>query len=214
MLSAYGSGDPYLSFAVYAGAVPPGATKEQYPRERALFKTTILGTQYLIGANGLGYKLGITLQEAEDLLEHHHRIFPRFWLWSDAVSDYGQLHGELTAAFGWRMRVSPATSLRTLRNFPMQANGAEMLRLGCILTADAGIPVLAPIHDAVLIEASEPEIEHAVSVTKSAMQKASEMVLAGFPLRTEARIIRPPNRLLEERGIATWNWMLESLKPV
>jgi hypothetical protein len=53
MQSAYISGDPYLSFAKHAGAVPADATKESHPRERALFKTTILGTQYLIGPNGL-----------------------------------------------------------------------------------------------------------------------------------------------------------------
>ena len=214
MQSAYISGDPYLSFAKHARAVPADATKESHPRERALFKTTILGTQYLIGPNGLGYKLGITLQEAEDLLEYHHRIFRQFWAWSDAVSDYGQLFGKLTAAFGWAMRVSPATSLRTLRNFPMQANGAEMLRLACIFAVEAGVSILAPVHDAVLIESDEQEIDHAVSLTQAAMQRASKMVLAGFPLRSEKRIIRHPERLHAEKlGGTMWRWIMESIEP-
>jgi DNA polymerase I len=38
-----------------------------------------------------------------------------------------------------------------LRNFPAQANAAEMLRLACCLTTEAGIEVCAPVHDAMLI---------------------------------------------------------------
>jgi hypothetical protein len=213
MQNAYLSGDCYLSFAKYAGAVPEHATKESHPQERALFKTTILGTQYLIGANGLACRLGITLQEAEDLLDHHHRIFSRFWLWSDAVSDYGQLMGELTAVFGWRIH-SSAESVRTIRNFPMQANGSEMLRLGSVFAMQAGVSIIALIHDAILIEAYEPEIEHAVALTETAMRRASELVLAGFKLRTEARIIRHPDRFDEERGRTMWHWITEHLLDV
>jgi DNA polymerase-1 len=214
MQEAYNSDDPYLAFAKFAAAVPEHATKESHPRERSQFKTTVLGVQYLIGPNGLACRLGVTLQEAEDLLDHHRRIFRRFWEWSDAVSDHGQLYGELTAAFGWGMRVSPDASLRTLRNFPMQANAAEMFRLGCIFATDAGVSIVAPVHDAVLIESDLTEIEHAVSLTQSAMQRASEMVLAGFPLRTEARIIRPPERFFEERGAAMWGWMQDALSSI
>jgi DNA polymerase I-like protein with 3'-5' exonuclease and polymerase domains len=85
MQAAYNSGDCYLEFAKLAGAVPEDATKESHPRERALFKRTALGLQYSIGANGLALQLGVTLPEAEDLREHHQRVFPRFWEWSDAA---------------------------------------------------------------------------------------------------------------------------------
>jgi hypothetical protein len=212
MQSAYNSGDPNLSFAKFAGVVPDDATKDSHPRERALFKTTVLGTQYLIGCHSLASRLGSTLQEAQDLLDHHRRIFRRFWEWSDAVADYGQLYGDLTAAFGWRMRIPPDASLRTLQNFPMQANGAEMLRLACIFTTDAGVSVIAPVHDALLIEVDLPEIESAVSLTRSAMQRASEMVLAGFALRTEVQIIRPPQRFQDPRGATMWAWLKSALK--
>ena len=174
----------------------------------------MLGTQYLIGPNGLACRLRITLSEAEDLLDHHRRIFRRFWEWSDGVSDYGQLHGELTATFGWRLYISPATSLRTLRNFPMQTNGAEMLRIACIYAVKAGISVIAPVHDAILIEAPEPEIGHAVSVAESAMRRASEIVLDGFPLRTEHRVTQAPDRYPEERGREMWAWMTDALATV
>ena len=38
-------------------------------------------------------------------------------------------------------------------NFPMQANGAEMMRMAAIAATEAGIEVCCPIHDAFLIAA-------------------------------------------------------------
>jgi hypothetical protein len=61
------------------------------------------------------------------------------------------LHGTLHTVFGWCVHVGEAANPRSLRNFPMQANGAEMLRLACCLATECGIEVCAPIHDAVLI---------------------------------------------------------------
>ena len=46
MMEAYRSGDPYLTTARLAGAVPSGATKETHKRERDLFKVTTLAVSY------------------------------------------------------------------------------------------------------------------------------------------------------------------------
>jgi hypothetical protein len=211
MQAAYRSGDPYLAFAKFAGSVPENGTKESHPRERGLFKTTTLGVQYQIGVHRLASNLGVSLREAEDLLEYHHRIFSTFWRWSDAVNDYGQIFGEIVAALGWKLQLSPSTSVRTLRNFPMQANGSEMLRTACIYAARAGVEIIAPVHDAVLIEADDADIEAAVRETRRAMKRASEVILAGFALETDASIYHYPERFRDERGTQMWGWMLDSL---
>jgi hypothetical protein len=44
MIEAYATGDPYLTFAKQAGAVPPDVTKQSHPKER--FKVCSLGVQY------------------------------------------------------------------------------------------------------------------------------------------------------------------------
>jgi DNA polymerase-1 len=46
-----------------------------------------------------------------------------------------------------------------LRNYPCQANGAEMLRLACCLGTERGIEICAPVHDAVLIFAPIDRLE-------------------------------------------------------
>ena len=69
-----------------------------------------------------------------------------------SVADSGQ-------TFGWQIHTRDELNDRSLRNFPMQANGAEMLRIACILLTEAGIRVCAPVHDALLIEAPLDELD-------------------------------------------------------
>ena len=211
MLRAYESGDPYISFAQLAGAVPAGATEESHPRERNLFKQVVLATQYQQGANELALRIGSTLHEAEDLLSYHYRIFGTFWTWSDGVCDYAQLRGTLTDTFGWQLHYTPSTTIRTLRNWPMQTNGAAMLRLACILLAKSGVSVIAPVHDAILLECDERDVEQSVYLTREAMRRASAVVLTGFNLRSKINVIRQGDRFPEHRGIGIWNLLQDRL---
>ena len=88
----------------------------------------------------------------------------------------------------------------------MQANGAEMLRIACILMTEAGIRVCAPVHDAVLIEAPLEELEARVQQAQDLMSESSRQVLGGFALTTDADIYRYPERYRdEERGRAFWD---------
>lgn len=166
-----------------------------------------------MGPNSLAYRLGTTLPAARHLLAQYRRVYSRFCEWSDAVCDYAQIYGQLTATFGWRLHFTDGTKIRTLRNFPMQSNGAEMMRLACIYTAAAGVSLVAPVHDALCIEAAGDEIEHAVQLTQRAMRKASEIVLEGFSLRSKAqRVIRYPEHFPESRGAAMWSWVQDQCK--
>lgn len=86
----------------------------------------------------------------------------------------------------------------------MQANGAEMMRLAVQFAHEKGIKVCAPIHDALLIEADESEIDQAVAATQEAMTVASQVVLDGNSIRTDFKIIRYPERLGDDRGLKMW----------
>ena len=86
----------------------------------------------------------------------------------------------------------------------MQANGAEMLRVACILMVDAGIRVCAPVHDALLIEAPLDQLDRTVAEAQEIMRKASSIVLNGFELGSEAKLIVYPDRYMDERGIRMW----------
>ena len=114
------------------------------------------------------------------------------------------LRGYLETVFGWRVHVGPDANPRSLRNFPMQANGAEMMRLACCLATERGIVVCCPVHDALLVEGPAEDIDAVVSQTQRAMREASELALPGFPLRTDAKIVRHPDRYSDPRGERMW----------
>lgn len=204
MMSAYASGDPYLAFGKQAGRIPGHGTKATHGAVRELFKTCCLGVQYGMGDVSLALRLGAPPVVARDLLDLHHRTYPRFWRWSDAAVEHAMLLGHLRTVFGWTVHVGLNPNPRSLRNFPMQANGAEMLRLAACLATERGIGVCAPIHDALLIEAPTSEIEDAVHHTELAMAEASRIILGGFELRTESKIVRHPDRYVDPRGRLMW----------
>jgi hypothetical protein len=204
MLAAYISGDPYLAFAKQAGVIPPDGTKETHGSERELFKTTALAVLYGMEAQGLALRLDQPTIIARDLLRAHHETYRRFWRWSDVVVDHAKLTGELHTVFGWVLHGCCGANPRSLRNFQMQAHGAEMLRLACCLATERGIEVCAPVHDAVLIAAPIGEIEAAVAVTREAMAEASRIVLDGFEVRTDAKVTRYPQRFTDPRGRRMW----------
>ena len=52
----------------------------------------------------------------------------------------------------------------------------------------------APVHDAFLIEADTEDIAEAVIQMQQAMRRASEATLSGFPLRSDAYVVRYPDR--------------------
>jgi DNA polymerase family A len=204
MMDAYQSGDFYLTFAQMAGAAPPEATRATHDGVREQFKILSLGVLYGLTEHGIARRLSVPLCAGRLLLQQHKEVFRDFWRWSDLVEMQGMLGGTLQTVFGWRLHTSIGVNPRSVRNFPAQAHGAEMLRLACCLCTERGILVCAPIHDALMVEANLEDIVAVVEQTQAAMQEASELVLPDFPLRTEAKIVRYPERYVDPRGVRMW----------
>ena len=205
MQHAYRSDDFYMSLAITAGFAPPGATKASHPQVRERFKVCALGVLFGMTEEGLARRLGLSSLDARRLLDAHRQTFPAFWKWSDAVADHAMLTGSLRTVFGWTLHLDRQPNVRSLRNFPMQANGAEMMRLAHAELVRQGIQVCTPVHDAFLIEAPLDEIETVVERAQAIMRQASAIVLDGFEVRSEAQIVRYPQRFMEAKGVAMWN---------
>jgi hypothetical protein len=204
MMEAYQSGDFYLTFGKMAGVIPSDATKATHGRERDRFKTVSLGVLYGLSADGLARKLGEAPCRGRELLDLHRRTFRPFWDWSDAVEAEAMLTGRLRTVFGWTVRVGPDANPRSLRNFPMQGNGAEMMRVAACLATERGLCVCCPVHDAFLIESLADRIEADTAAMQAVMREASEAVLPGFPLKTDAKVVRHPDRFTDPRGERIW----------
>jgi DNA polymerase I-like protein with 3'-5' exonuclease and polymerase domains len=189
-----------------ARAVPEDATCETHEQQREQFKQCALGVQYGMGVRSLALRIAQSETMAHNLLRAHREAFPHFWRWSDRVVNHSMQHNELWTRFGWYIHVAGDVDAnpRSLRNFPMQANGAEMLRLACCYGTERGIEICAPVHDAVLICAPLDRLGEDIARMQAAMLKASKAVLAGFELGTDVHEVHHPNRYMDKRGVVTW----------
>jgi len=207
--AAYASGDPYLEFAKQAGAVPADATKKSHNAERELFKQCALAVGYGMEAKSLAQRIGKPEIVARDLLRSHRETYRKLWAWSDAAVDHAMLLNPLMTVFGWPIRIGSDPNPRSLRNFPCQANGAEMLRLAACFATEQGVEVCALIHDAVLIAAPLDRLDHDIERMTAAMAKASRVVLDGFELRTDVSVVRYPDRYRDPRGATMWQRVMQ-----
>jgi DNA polymerase-1 len=205
MLRAYQSGDPYLAFAKQAGAIPSEATKATHGSQRELFKQCALSIQYGIGPESLALRIGQPLCVARDLQRAHHETYKTCWRWSDSALDYAMLTGSLHTVFGWRIHVGETSNPRSLRNFVVQGNAAEMMRLAACLATERGVEVCCPIHDAFLICAPLDRLEADIATMCAAMAEASRIVLNGFELRVDVSVTKWPDRYMDPRGATMWD---------
>ena len=149
-----------------------------------------------MSAYGVAQAAKIHELEAKALLQKHRETYRKFWAWAENNKDRGLLGLNLETCFGWPIRVTSGdVKANTFLNWPMQAHGAEMMRIASILAVERGIQLCAPIHDALLIEAPTDQIDSEVVRLKECMSEASEAVLGdGKVCWVDADIVRYPDR--------------------
>jgi DNA polymerase-1 len=189
MWQDYLSGDPYVLLGKYSGLIKPEWTKETHPVEwdiqRGLCKNGVLGMNYGQQAEGLAQRLGVAVGTATTIIEACHARYSVYWAWIRNVVSEAFEDGFISTKFGWRKRVSTSSNPRALLNFPMQAHGAEMMRLSSCLVTESGIDVCCPVHDALLIYGQASQIKVLATVTQMLMGEASRDVLGeGFTIAT------------------------------
>jgi len=193
------------------------AQLQHYADVRDRYKVMLLAVQYAMQAETLAGRLGVSSFEAQEMLNQHHAQFAQYWAWSDDFVQHALQTGVMHTAFGWYCRTGITEfNERSIRNWMIQSAGADILRIACILGMRHGIKLLAPVHDAVLIEAPIEKIEADVALMQECMRRASRIVLnadaAGtHELRTDAKIIHYPDRYSDKRGEAIWERVLQLL---
>ncbi len=85
----------------------------------------------------------------------------------------------------WGAHVTPLSNPRAVRNWPVQAAGADIMRRAVIGLYDAGIDLRLTIHDAFLIRVPVAETEQQVAKAIAVLRRASALVLGGFELNVK-----------------------------
>ena len=114
------------------------------------------------------------------------------------------LDRRIESIFGWPLRITTSPNKRTLYNFPMQADGAEMLRLAAWRLCEAGIVPCMLIHDGILFELNNrEEVELAMKI----MRKAGREVCDGFEIGVDVdQMLLGAARYSDKRPVAKKMW--------
>lgn len=215
MLDMYRSGDPYLAFAKSVGAVPQSATKKSHAETRDKYKIMLLAVQYGMSVETLAARLKLSTFEAHEMLGQHREQFAQYWAWSDDYIQHAMQTGVVQTALRWTYHIGIIGQIneRSLRNWPIQSAGADILRISCILAARHGLKLLAPVHDAILIEAAIDRIDADIALMQEIMRRASRIVLnvtaeGTHELRTDAKVVKHPDHYTDPRGDAIWEHVL------
>jgi hypothetical protein len=217
MLELYRSGDPYLNFGKLIGYIPQDATRDMPGIEaiRERLKVLCLATQYGMQARTLASRLGVSEIEAHEMLLHHRGLFSQYWRWSEDWLHHSLDSGTMHTVFDWECATGIVEfNERSIRNFPVQANCADLFRLAYVWGTRHGLTLIAPVHDAVLLESTEDRIEADVVLMREIMRRASRVVLNStatgtIELRTDVKIVRHPDRYTDKRGIELWETVLK-----
>jgi DNA polymerase I len=204
LLAACETGDVYLGIAKQLGFAPEDANAETHSEIRDLFKIVVLSILYGVGAWSLAMRTGKCLSEAAEILARLRARFRVFEEYTDNVVDHAGLDLRISAGYGWHMHCPPDINFRTVRNFPVQSTGAEIMRAACILAERRGVRIVAPVHDAFMVEAPADQIEDVSEQLDQVMRDASRMILCGYELRTDFQTVCPGERFRDKRGEKMW----------
>jgi hypothetical protein len=219
MLDLYRSGDPYLNFGKIVELIERDAVRSTPGVEqmRDRLKLLCLSTQYGVQAQTLATRLGISELEAHELLQHHRGLLSQYWHWSDDWLHHSLNTGVMRTVFDWQCATGITEfSERAIRNWPIQSTCADLFRLAYVWGARHGLTLIAPVHDAVLLESAEDRIETDVALMREIMRRASRVILnptadGTIALRSDVKIIRYPDRFTDSRGTELWATVLKLL---
>jgi DNA polymerase-1 len=164
---------------------PDEVTKEQ----RNLAKAIVLGMNYGLNAKGLPYyaftKLGIedmNKDEAEEYVEAFYNLYPKIEAYHDDVlTKLDEVGSVDQRTMTGRLR-DEITNRNEAINAPIQGTAADILKRamtllyrGLKLTPTAYI--VASIHDELLVECDQADVEYVADVLEGTMLEAANEIL-------------------------------------
>jgi DNA polymerase-1 len=205
LLEACEAGDAYLGMAAQLGFIRDGMSQAEMDAVRAQFKIVVLAIMYDLGPWTLAMQTGVSFFEACEILSRLRARFHVFEEYAQNVVDHAGMNLEIATQFGWVMQCPPGIKTNTVRNFPVQSTASEVLHVACALADRRGIAIVAPIHDALLVECPVDQAEGISVALDKVMRDAARVVLRGYELPTDGKIYRPGEHFFEKRGAEMWD---------
>jgi DNA polymerase I len=177
--------------------------KDMPPDIRRRAKAINFGIIYGISAFGLAAQLGIDGKEAGAYIKKYFERFPGIRDYMDETREFCREHGYVLTLFGRKCHYpdirASNPSIRSFNeraaiNARLQGSAADIIRRAMIriepeLKKDKlNAQMLLQVHDELIFEVPEDEIERALPIIKSVMQSAPDpAVVLHVPLQVDAR---------------------------
>ncbi len=179
------------------------AMENMTPDIRRRAKAINFGIIYGISAFGLSQQLGIARSEAGDYINKYFERFPGIRAYMNATRDAARRDGYVKTIFGRKIhfpdimssnRAMRAFFERAAINAPIQGSAADIIRRAMIrmpdALAEAGLKtrMLLQVHDELVFEAPESEVDAVIKTACRVMERAPEpAVTLSVPLKVDAR---------------------------
>ncbi|MCF3642663.1 DNA polymerase I [Rhizobium sp. TRM95111] len=181
-----------------------GVPVEGMPSEvRRRAKAINFGIIYGISAFGLANQLSIERSEAGDYIKKYFERFPGIKDYMDSTKAFARENGYVETIFGRRAHYpeikSSNPSVRAFNerasiNAPIQGSAADIIRRAMIkmepalAAAKLSARMLLQVHDELIFEIEDHEVETAIPIIVDVMENASMPALSmAVPLKVDAR---------------------------
>ncbi|MDY8108428.1 DNA polymerase I [Fulvimarina sp. 2208YS6-2-32] len=173
------------------------------PMVRRRAKAINFGIIYGISAFGLANQLSIPREEAGLYIKRYFERFPGIRDYMDQTKAYAKKHGYVETLFGRRAHYPDITSKnpqvrafneRAAINAPIQGTAADVIRRAMVRmesaleTAGLSAQMLLQVHDELIFEVDDSEIDETIAVVRRVMEAApGPSVSLSVPLEVDAK---------------------------
>ena len=158
--------------------------------QRRNAKAVNFGIVYGISSFGLSQDLSITRKEAAQYIEHYFETYPGIKKFLDDSVEHAKEKGYAVTLFGRRRPVPELKSSnfmqrnfgeRVAMNAPIQGTAADIIKIAMIGVSEEmkkrnmKSRLILQVHDELLIEAEESEVDEVKAILKDKMENAAEL---------------------------------------
>lgn len=151
----------------------------QFSREQC--KQLLIGCLYGIGHRLLAEKIGVSVRRVKVLVAELSKLIWPIDQYLDQTTDAIR-HSGIARSLDWQYAISDLDQRLSLRNWKIQAAGADILRRACQRLDEANIPLLLTNHDSFLVRLEQEQFQDQIDRAVDALRRAAADVLDGFNL--------------------------------